>query len=41
MLFVRCRGGVRHHPAEANSAVDADLAVRVLLAVLRNTAAPR
>jgi acetylornithine deacetylase/succinyl-diaminopimelate desuccinylase-like protein len=41
MLFVRCRGGVSHNPAEAISAEDADLAVRVLLDVLRHTEAPR
>jgi allantoate deiminase len=41
MLFVRCRGGDSHNPAEAISAEDADLAVRVLLDVLRHTEAPR
>ena len=39
MLFVRCERGISHHPAEAISAADADLAVRVLLDVLRH--APR
>jgi allantoate deiminase len=38
MLFVRCERGISHHPAEAISAADADLAVRVLLDALRQTA---
>jgi allantoate deiminase len=38
MLFVRCERGISHHPAEAISAADADLAVRVLLDVLRHAA---
>jgi allantoate deiminase len=40
MLFVRCRGGISHHPAEAITTEDADLAVRVLLDVLRHIEAP-
>jgi allantoate deiminase len=40
MLFVRCKGGISHHPAEAISAEDADLAVRVLLDLLRHIEAP-
>jgi hydantoinase/carbamoylase family amidase len=35
MLFVRCAGGVSHHPAEAITLEDADAAVRVLLHFLR------
>jgi allantoate deiminase len=38
MLFVRCARGISHNPAEAISALDADLAVRVLLDVLRHAA---
>ena len=41
MLFVRCKGGISHHPAEAVSAEDADLAVRVLLDLLRHLEAPQ
>jgi allantoate deiminase len=36
MLFVRCRGGVSHHPSESIEAGDADLAVRVLVDFLRH-----
>ena len=36
MLFVRCRGGVSHHPAESITPEDADAAVRVLLDFLRH-----
>lgn len=35
MLFVRCAGGVSHHPAEAITLDDADAAMRVLLHFLR------
>ncbi len=31
MLFVRCRGGISHHPAEHVEAADADVGARVLL----------
>lgn len=31
MLFVRCRGGISHHPAEHVEAADADSGARVLL----------
>ena len=41
MLFVRCRGGISHNPAEAISVEDADLAVRVLLDLLRHLEAPQ
>jgi allantoate deiminase len=36
MLFVRCRGGVSHNPAESITARDADVAVRVLVDFLRS-----
>ena len=36
MLFVRCRGGVSHHPAEAIGEADAEIAVRVLADFLQN-----
>jgi len=35
MLFVRCKGGISHNPAESIDAEDADTAVRVLLDALR------
>jgi allantoate deiminase len=35
MLFVRCAGGISHHPSEAISLKDADAAMRVLLHFLR------
>ena len=35
MLFVRCKGGVSHNPAESITPADADLAMRVLLAFVR------
>jgi allantoate deiminase len=38
MLFVRCARGISHNPAEAISAADADLAVRVLVDFLRHAA---
>jgi allantoate deiminase len=38
MLFVRCARGISHNPAEAISAPDVDLAVRVLLDFLRHAA---
>jgi allantoate deiminase len=31
MLFVRCKGGISHNPAEEITAADADIAVRVLM----------
>lgn len=36
MLFVRCRGGISHNPAEAITASDAETAVRVLLRFIRD-----
>jgi len=38
MLFLRCRGGVSHHPDEAITAEDAEMGVRVLLAFLHDFA---
>jgi allantoate deiminase len=36
MLFVRCKGGVSHNPAESITVEDADIAARILLdAVVR------
>lgn len=35
MLFLRCRGGISHNPAESITVEDADLAIRVLLDLLR------
>jgi allantoate deiminase len=40
MLFVRCERGISHHPAEAISVADADVAVRVLLDALRHFDVP-
>ncbi len=36
MLFVRCHGGISHNPAESITTGDADLAVRVLLDIVRH-----
>lgn len=36
MLFVRCKGGMSHNPAESITVEDADAAVRVLLATVRS-----
>lgn len=36
MVFVRCRGGISHHPAEHVDAADADAGARVLLRVIEN-----
>jgi allantoate deiminase len=41
MLFVRCKGGISHHPAEQVTAEDAGAAVRVLLDFLRHVEAPK
>ena len=35
MIFVRCREGISHNPAEAITTADADVAVRVLLDAVR------
>jgi allantoate deiminase len=36
MLFVRCRGGISHHPDEHVDVADADAGARVLLRVIEN-----
>jgi allantoate deiminase/N-carbamoyl-L-amino-acid hydrolase len=36
MIFVRCRGGISHNPAEAITAADAETGARVLFEVVRN-----
>jgi allantoate deiminase len=40
MLFTRCKAGISHNPAEAITAADADVAVRVLIDFLRHLAPP-
>ncbi len=40
MLFLRCRGGVSHHPAESVTAQDVDIAVRALVTFLRQYRGP-
>jgi allantoate deiminase len=39
MLFVRCKGGISHNPAESITVEDADAAARVLLATVKRIAA--
>ena len=39
MLFVRCKGGISHNPAESIAEADADVAVRVLIEAVRRLAA--
>ena len=36
MLFVRCRGGISHNPAEHVEPADADAGARVLLRLIEN-----
>jgi allantoate deiminase len=36
MIFVRCRGGISHHPDEHVEAADADVGARVLLRLIEN-----
>jgi allantoate deiminase len=36
MLFVRCRGGISHHPDEHVETDDADVGARVLLRLVEN-----
>ena len=36
MIFVRCRGGISHHPDEHVETADADAGARVLLRVIEN-----
>jgi acetylornithine deacetylase/succinyl-diaminopimelate desuccinylase-like protein len=40
MLFTRCKAGISHNPAEAITAGDADVAVRVLIDFLRHLTPP-
>jgi allantoate deiminase len=40
MLFVRCRGGISHHPDEHVELVDADAGARVLLRLVENFRPP-
>jgi allantoate deiminase len=40
MLFVRCKSGISHNPLESITVEDADVAVRVLLRVLRDLIPP-
>ena len=35
MIFVRCKDGISHNPAESITVSDADAAVRVLIEALR------
>jgi len=39
MLFVRCKGGISHNPAESITVEDADVAARVLIEAVRRIAA--
>jgi allantoate deiminase len=39
MLFVRCRGGISHHPDEHVSLQDASVAIEVLADTLRHLCA--
>jgi allantoate deiminase len=41
MVFVRCRGGISHHPDEHVEPADADAGARVLLRVIENFKATR
>jgi allantoate deiminase len=41
MLFVRCKGGISHNPAEAITEADADVAARVLLRFIEHFRARR
>src|SRR5205823_5969207 len=36
MIFVRCRGGISHHPDEHVETADADAGARVLLRLIEN-----
>jgi allantoate deiminase len=35
MLFVRCKGGISHNPAESITVEDADVAARVLIEAVK------
>jgi allantoate deiminase len=39
MMFVRCRGGISHNPAEYCESADAEVALGVLLAALERLSA--
>jgi allantoate deiminase len=39
MLFVRCKGGVSHNPAESITVEDADAAARVLFEAVKRIVA--
>jgi len=39
MLFVRCKGGISHNPAESITVEDADVAARVLVEVVKTIVA--
>ena len=41
MLFVRCKGGISHNPAESITEADADVAVRVLLEAVKRLGSGR
>lgn len=41
MLFVRCKGGISHNPAESITEADADVAVRVLVDAVKRLGAGR
>jgi allantoate deiminase len=36
MVFVRCRGGISHHPDEHTDTSDVDAGARVLLRLIEN-----
>lgn len=38
MIFVRCKGGISHNPAESITAEDADVAIRILLDTVKRLA---
>jgi allantoate deiminase len=40
MLFVRCKGGISHNPAEAVDVTDVDAGARVLLRFIRHFQPP-
>jgi allantoate deiminase len=40
MLFVRCRGGISHHPDEHVDVGDVDAGARVLLRLIENFRPP-
>ena len=40
MLFVRCQGGISHHPDEAVAIADVSVAIDVLVDFVQNLAVP-